>query len=189
MAYVEFPDHPRGVLARFSLWYSRRKYGETADPLRAAGCHRGVLMAWGVFELLAASRWHRLDPALKALALQRVNTQIGCPWCVDFGYWEGVEHGVDARKLGAVSDWRDATVYDDAEVAVLEFAEAATTTPSTVTEDCVARLRKFLEDDQIVELASWVALENYRSRFNSALGLTSQGFAQNCSVPTAIRGA
>lgn len=188
MAYIEFPGHPRGVLGRFSLWYSRRKCGEASDPLRAAGRHRGVLTAWGVFEFLVASRWRRLDPALRALALQRVNTQIGCPWCVDFGYWEGVEQGIDPRKLSGVSNWRDAAVYDDADLAVLEFAEMATTTPSGVTEGCVNRLRGFLDDDQIVELASWVALENYRSRFNSALGLTSQGFAQKCSVPMALRG-
>lgn len=188
MAYLEFPDHPRGVLGRFSLWYSRRKYGETADPLRAAGLHSGVLTAWGVFELLAGSRWRHLDSGLRALALQRVNTQIGCPWCVDFGYWEGIEHAVDAGKLGAVSNWRDSDLYEEDELAVLEFAEAATTTPSAVTEECVVRLRKFLDDEQIVELASWVALENYRSRFNSALGLTSQGFAQKCSVPIALRG-
>ena len=30
-----------------------------------------------------------------------------------------------------------------------------------------------------------VAIENTRSRFNAALGLTSQGFRDRCEIPTA----
>lgn len=35
----------------------------------------------------------------------------------------------------------------------------------------------------LVELTMMVAVENQRSRFNSALGLTSQGFRHRCEVP------
>ena len=31
-------------------------------------------------------------------------------------------------------------------------------------------------------MAAWVALENYRSRFNAGLGLKSQGFSDSCRV-------
>jgi hypothetical protein len=34
-----------------------------------------------------------------------------------------------------------------------------------------------------VELAGWVALENFRSRFNAGLGLRSQGFSDSCAIP------
>ena len=40
----------------------------------------------------------------------------------------------------------------------------------------------------MVELAAWVALEHFRSRFNAGLGLRSQGFAQTCAVPGAAAG-
>lgn len=45
------------------------------------------------------------------------------------------------------------------------------------------RLRAHFSDAEIVELAGWVALENYRSRFNAGLGLRSQGFSDSCKVP------
>jgi hypothetical protein len=35
----------------------------------------------------------------------------------------------------------------------------------------------------VVELAMMVAVENERSRFNSAFGLTSQGFSDRCELP------
>jgi hypothetical protein len=37
----------------------------------------------------------------------------------------------------------------------------------------------------VLEMAAWVALENYRSRVNAGLGLRSQGFAASCTVPAA----
>ena len=33
---------------------------------------------------------------------------------------------------------------------------------------------------------AWVALENFRSRFNAGLGLRSQGFSDNCEIPDRI---
>ena len=60
--------------------------------------------------------------------------------------------------------------------------------PSAVSPDDVEPLRGFLTDKEIVELAGWVALENYRSRFNAGLGLVSQGFSEQCEVPASLVG-
>ena len=39
------------------------------------------------------------------------------------------------------------------------------------------------DDAALVELTMMIAVENQRSRFNSALGLTSQGFTDRCEIP------
>jgi len=44
-------------------------------------------------------------------------------------------------------------------------------------------LRTDIGDDGLVELTMIVGVENLRSRFNSALGLASQGFSESCRVP------
>jgi alkylhydroperoxidase family enzyme len=83
--------------------------------------------------------------------------------------------------------WRESLLFDERERAVLEYAEAATMTPAVeVSEDCAERLRRSFSDAEIVELAAWVALENFRSRFNAGLGLRSQGFAEKCEVPMVV---
>jgi alkylhydroperoxidase family enzyme len=51
----------------------------------------------------------------------------------------------------------------------------------------VARLRTRLSEAELVELTAIVAVENLRSRINSALGLTAQGFKDRCEVPVAGR--
>jgi alkylhydroperoxidase family enzyme len=60
-----------------------------------------------------------------------------------------------------------------------------TQTPPEVTDDMVADLRTRFTDAEVVELTATIALENQRSRTNTALGLTSQGFRDHCDLATA----
>src|SRR5690348_1223439 len=168
-------DPPRTLVYRLTEWYSRRRFGTVADPAAAMGHNPRVLIGNARFEM-AVEKWHRLDPTLRALAEMASAAAIGCSWCMDFGYWKSHEDGVDPAKLQHVPGWRDSDVYTDLERRVLEYAEAATATPPAVTDEMVAELREHLDDAALVELTMMIAVENQRSRFNSALGLTSQGF-------------
>lgn len=48
-------------------------------------------------------------------------------------------------------------------------------------------VREHFDEAQLVELTSIVALENYRARFNWALGIEAQGFSEGafCLPPEA----
>ena len=177
-------DPPRTLIYRLAEWYSRRTYGAVLDPGAAMAHNPRVLITDARFERSLA-RWNRLDPTLKALAQMASAATIGCSWCMDFGYWESTRQGVDPAKLRDVPSWRDSAVYTDLERAVMEYAEAMTSTPLAVTDEMVEGLRRRLDDAQLVELTMMAAVENTRSRFNSALGLTSQGFKDRCEIPAA----
>jgi alkylhydroperoxidase family enzyme len=41
----------------------------------------------------------------------------------------------------------------------------------SVDDETFARLRAELADEQLVELAAWISLQNFYSSFNSALGI------------------
>jgi alkylhydroperoxidase family enzyme len=45
-----------------------------------------------------------------------------------------------------------------------------------VSDELFARVRKHFSEAQLVELTAAVALENFRSKFNVALGIEAQGF-------------
>jgi len=175
-------EPPRTRLYRLAEWYARRTYGVIPDPLPAMGHNMPVLVTDLVFETTLA-RWKRLDPTLKALAVMASAVSIGCSWCVDFGFWVSTNDGVDPVKLGDVPNWRDSDVYTDLERQVMAYAEAVTATPTAVTDEMVGALRQQLDDAALVELTMMVAVENIRSRFNAALGLTSQGFKDRCEIP------
>jgi alkylhydroperoxidase family enzyme len=186
MAHVPLIDHPTGVVPRAAAVYAKRRFGRSVEPVEAASHHSGVLIASGLIETAAQRGWRKLDPHLALLAQQASSGAIGCSWCVDFGYYEGLQRGQDPAKVRDVPRWRDSDVYDDRERAVLEYAEAASATPVVISDDLLARLRGSFSDAELVELAAWVALENYRSRFNAGLGLHSQGFSDQCRVPEGV---
>jgi alkylhydroperoxidase family enzyme len=175
-------DPPRTLLYRLAEWYSRRTYGAVPDPGAAMAHNPRVLLSTLRHEQSLA-RWQRLDPTLKALAEMASAATVGCSWCMDFGYWMSTRRGIDPAKLRDVPRWRDSTVYTDVERQVLAYSEAMSTTPPAVTDEMVAGLREHLDDAALVELTMMVAVENSRSRFNSALGLTSQGFRDRCEIP------
>jgi alkylhydroperoxidase family enzyme len=51
-----------------------------------------------------------------------------------------------------------------------------TITGQRVSDELFARVRTHFSEGQVVELTAAVALENYRSKFNVALGIEAQGF-------------
>ena len=178
-------DPPRTLSYRLAARFSRRRYGTVLDPVAAVGHNTQVGLAYGLFEL-QVERWRTLDQGLKDLAVMAAAATIGCSWCMDFGYWESImKHDVRAEKIRAVPRWRDSDVFTELERLVLEYAEAMTGTPPSVTDEMVERLRDRLSEAQLVELTAIVAVENLRSRINAALGLTAQGFRDQCEIPAA----
>jgi AhpD family alkylhydroperoxidase len=177
-------QHRRTAFVRLLEAWCRYRYGAVLEPALVALHNRRVLVTLLRTETSAA-RWNALDPTLKALATLGAAASIGCSWCLDFGYWQSRHEGVPAEKLTAVPRWRDAgpDVLDERERAVLAFAEALTATPPTVDDAMVAGLRRWLDDAALVELTAVVALENQRSRCNAAMGLTAQGFQDQCDLP------
>ena len=183
MAHVTLLERPAGIIGRLSSAYSKWRFGRPVEPAMAAAHHNGVLVAMGALETAVELGWRKLDKRLGWLAVQLASTRIGCSWCVDYGYFETVNAGLDPEKIRSVGEWRDSPLYDERERAVLEYTELATATPVADTTEAVEHLRRHLSEAEVVELASWVALENFRSRFNGGLGLKSQGFADSCAVP------
>jgi alkylhydroperoxidase family enzyme len=93
----------------------------------------------------------------------------------------------DLAKIREVPRWRDSEVFSDLERDVMDYAEAMTLTPPTVTHEMVSRLDEALGHESVVELAMMVAVEDQRSRFNSATGLASQGYSDRCELaPLAV---
>jgi alkylhydroperoxidase family enzyme len=183
VAHVPLVEEPKGVVPRLARRYTQRRFGQMVEPTAAAAHHSGVLVAMGSLETAAQLGWKKLDPTLRWLALQVTSARIGCSWCIDFGYYEGVHDGIDPAKVRAVTEWRKSDLFDARERAVLDYAETATSCPAEVSDALATRVRAHLSDAEFVELAAWVALENFRSRFNAGLGLRSQGFSDSCEVP------
>ena len=173
---------PPTLSFRIANWFMRRKFGTDLDPFRAMGHNMKVAMAYGKLEQ-SVVKWRSLDVKLQNLADFATVTKIGCPWCLDFGYWIMHTQGVARDKIEAVPKWRTSKLFSPLERLVMEYAEAMTETPPTVSDELVNKLREHLDEGQLVELTMVVCVENVRSRFNSALGIAGQGFKDRCEIP------
>ena len=84
------------------------------------------------------------------------------------------------ERLAAVAGWRDSPLFSEVERVALDYAERMTITGQTVDDALFARLKQHYSEAEIVELTAAIALENFRSKFNPALGIEAQGF---CLIP------
>jgi len=87
-----------------------------------------------------------------------------------------MQAGASEAKIGEITTARASDLFDESEKVAVEYAEAITFTDRKVTEELFARLRTHYSEPQIVELTAAIALENFRSKFNVALGIEAQGF-------------
>ena len=83
-------------------------------------------------------------------------------------------------KLAELGGWPESNAFSDQERVALAYAERMTYTGWKVDDALFGRLKEHFSEPQIVELTAAIALENFRSKFNPALGVESQGF---CLLP------
>lgn len=165
------------------FWSQKRKYGQVLLPgllwARVPLLFAAIALLYGVFERRRA----RLDPVLRALVTVRVSQINWCRFCMDINAFLLSERSGSMEKVVAVSHWRESDLFTDKEKAVLEYAEAITYTSRQVDDDLMMRLRRFFDEDAVVELTGLIAFQNLSSKFNSALDVPPQGF---CSRPMEV---
>ena len=89
-----------------------------------------------------------------------------------------MQAGASDEKVSAVESAEKSALYTEPERAAIAYAEAMTITGQRVSDALFARVRACFDEAQIVELTAAVALENFRSKFNVALGIEAQGFCR-----------
>ena len=93
-----------------------------------------------------------------------VAAQVGCSWCLDVNYFQAQNQNLDLAKASQVPRWRESDVFTPLERDVLEYAEAMTNTPTTVTDELSARLLERLGPAALVELTVFIGFANLATR-------------------------
>lgn len=169
---------PYGALVRT---FSKKMFGRVPESLGVMWHHVPVLRASMAFGQ-RLQKWDRCDRTLKAYAHMAVASYVGCSWCLDFNYFAAFHEGLDVERAREVPRWRESDVFTPLERGVLEYAEAMSSTPPTVTDELVASLLEQLGEAAVVELTSVIGFANLTTRGNVALGIESEGFADACGL-------
>lgn len=183
-------EQKQNTTVRMANWYTRRGYGRDTEIAGVMAHSPGNFRGYGFFEW-CHERSDSVDEKLKALAATKAACLVGCEFCLDIGSHLSRRAGVTEEQLRTLHAYRESPAFSPLERLVLEYAEAMCQTPMLVPDELFSRLREHFDDEQVVELTTAIALENFRSRFNGALGIVPAGFSSGeyCAVPDAVAAA
>jgi alkylhydroperoxidase family enzyme len=92
-----------------------------------------------------------------------------------------MRNGASAEKVeAALGDYKKSQLFTTREKLALELCERMTYTTKRVTDRFFDRLKRHFSEEELVELAAIIALENFRSKFNPVYAVEAQGF---CPLP------
>jgi alkylhydroperoxidase family enzyme len=92
---------------------------------------------------------------------------------------------VTEQQLLDLAAFETSSAFTELEKLVLRYAVAMTRTPVEVPDELFAGLQRHFNPQQMVELTSAIAWENYRARFDHAFGIEAEGFSDGavCALP------
>jgi AhpD family alkylhydroperoxidase len=122
-----------------------------------------------VLALSSAIEKSGLSATILGLVHLRTSQVNGCSVCVDMGWRKLKASGETDERLFAVSAWRDAPYFTDAERAALALAEAATRIadqPDPVSDEVWNEVAGHFSERELAALTLSIALTNLVNRVN-----------------------
>ncbi len=154
----------------------KRITGKVGTSLKVMA-HRPSIAWFGNLFGIAIEKSGTVEQRIHLLAQLRAAQMVECPFCIDIIPALGKKSGVlTDEEISAVSHYFDSDLFSIHEKVALEYAEAISKTPAKVSDEMFGRLKHYFDEKQIVELTASIAFENYRARFNHALGIESDNF-------------
>lgn len=184
MAVIATPEsHRYPWYVRLFFWNQKRRYGAVLEPARLWGRTPRVFATLALLYGALDRRSSPIEPALRTLVTVRVSQINWCGFCVGINASTALKRGISKEKLLAIAAFRDSTLFSACEKAALDYAETVTRTGQQVSQDQLAALREYFDDDALIELTALIAFQNLSSKFNSALQVPTQGFCPMMPVP------
>jgi alkylhydroperoxidase family enzyme len=183
------PTEITGVKGAIVKRFSTKMLGGVPESLGVLW-HNQQVLNFGFGLGRKTKKWDACPQQLKAFAHMAVASHVGCSFCLDLGYFEARHKGLDLDKAREVPVWRTSSKFTELEREVMEYAEAMSNTPLTVTDELSASLLDQLGPAGLLELTSFIALANFYSRSNVAVGIEAEGLAASCQMkPLAVASA
>lgn len=114
--------------------------------------------------MLALETWVRrsgIDHTLLHLVKVRASVLNGCAFCVDMHWRDARALGETEQRLAAVSVWREAPFFTEAERAALAFTDAVTQIGAAgVPDDVYAQARAHYDEPALARLTMAVVAIN-----------------------------
>jgi len=179
MPRLEPIDEPRGLMARYAYWMTKRQFGKVITPLKVVYARVPESFQLGYRMSMFVEKGMKLESDLKFLVQTLVSSINDCAFCVDFAEHRATRMKMGVEKARSIRSYRTNTAFTARERAALAYAEEATQ-HKRVSDDTFATLREHFNERETVELTMLIAIDNYYNLINIPLEIESDGF---CSLP------
>jgi uncharacterized peroxidase-related enzyme len=110
-----------------------------------------------------------VERKFKELAYLKASLINGCEYCFRAHSASGKKNGVTDDQIKALAFFHRSPAFDAQEKTVILYAERVTRGASAIRPPALDELRKYFNDDQIVELTLAICVANFTNRFNDAM--------------------
>lgn len=173
---VEPCARPPWIL-RPALWLAAKIAKKDTLPARILAHFTKGAVGAAVVEACAPSA---SDLDARSLAAARVAASVvaGCPFCVDMNAATWQRAGLLPHELQGIMALDEAVIaaLSPRESAAVRFAIGLSRTPIALDDALTESLRAHFTERERVVLAEAIALVNFWSKFNQAMGVGSAGF-------------
>lgn len=107
--------------------------------------------------------------ALKRLIGYISSFTAGCRYCQAHTIRAAERYGAESEQMKNIWEYRTHHAFNDAERSALDFANAASTVPNTVSGEIQDNLKKYWNDGEIVEILGVIALFGFLNRWNDSM--------------------
>jgi 4-carboxymuconolactone decarboxylase len=177
-----------GAFAELVVRGAQVSYGRKMESARVFAQHPRLMLDYVRFNR-AVERGKRVPKVLMELAVLRAATMVGCEFCMDIGSEFARRAGLSDEKVMSLSQAHESGLFSEDELLAIDLATGMSSTPGTVDDELMERVRGRFGDKGTLELVHMIAWENTRARLNIALDVAPEGFSTGkaCAVPALAR--
>ena len=171
---IENPRHP---MTRLAYWMMKREFGKVVAPLKIIYARKPVFLPLLMLINKTADRGISLEPELRLLVFDFVDTANGCTFCDDYRLAIAVQKRIGVAKFAELGEYRTSALFTSRERAALAYAEE-TIRSHEVSDEAFEELQRHFTDVEIIELTWLIAIETYFNVLKRPLQIGSDGLRE-----------
>ena len=162
---------PREDLAQYAPMFTQLEefFGYLPNDYLTMARRDGLLEAVAALTEVILFAPGKVPMDLRLLIVYGASRAAGCMYCTAHSAALSERHGLPLEKVVSIHEFATHPDFTPKERAALQVAAHAYTVPNSASEEDFEELRKYFDDEAIVEIVSLISMMGFYTRWNDTL--------------------